>query len=339
MNTFGTLFRLTTFGESHGPAIGGVIDGAPAGFALSVEEVQRALDRRRPGSSPHVSARAEKDRVQFLSGIFEGRTLGTPIGFIIPNTDARSSDYDDLRTLYRPNHADYAYDAKYGLRDWRGGGRASARETACRVVGGAVARQYLADAGVEVAARISRVGKVCRVSASDPLEPLLEEVETARRELDSVGGEVTCVCRGLPSGLGEPVAGKLDAMLASALLSIPGAKGFEIGGGFSLASRRGSEVADIFIKNQEGIRTATNHSGGVQGGISTGMPLEVRVAFKPTPTIPRELPTVDCEGRAALLKARGRHDPCIALRAVPVVEAMVCMTLLDALLLHRSSRW
>lgn len=339
MNTFGTLFRLTTFGESHGPAIGGIIDGVPAGMEISVDDVQRELDRRRPGRSTLTSARQESDRVQFLSGIYEGRALGTPIGFIIPNKDARSSDYESMRHIYRPSHADFAYDAKYGLRDWRGGGRASARETACRVVGGAVARQYLLAAGVEVSAFISRIGNAARQSPSEPLDQLLAEVEAARREQDSVGGEVTCTCTGVPAGLGEPVAGKLHAMLAASLMSIPGAKGVELGDGFAMSARRGSEAVDIYIGTPRGIRTATNHSGGIQGGISTGMPITLRIAFKPTPTIARPLMTVDDAGRPATLEARGRHDPCIALRAVPVVEAMACMTLLDAMLMHRAARW
>ncbi len=339
MNTFGTLFRLTTFGESHGPAMGGIIDGVPAGMEISLHNVQSELDRRRPGNSALTSARQESDIVQFLSGIYQGRTLGTPIGFIIPNNDARSSDYEPMRHIYRPSHADFTYDAKYGLRDWRGGGRASARETACRVVGGAVARQYLCVAGIEVTAFISRIGSASRQSASDPIEPLLAQVEEVRREQDSVGGEVTCTCTGVPAGIGEPVAGKLHAMLAAAMTSIPGVKGVEFGDGFALSSRRGSETVDIYVGTPGGIRTLTNHSGGIQGGISTGMPIDMRIAFKPTPTIARKLMTVDDAGRPASLESHGRHDPCIAMRAVHVVEAMACMTLLDAILLHRAARW
>jgi len=333
MNTFGTIFRLTAFGESHGPAIGGIIDGAPAGLRLDEAAVQRELDARRPGNSPLASQRRESDKVTFLSGLLDGVTLGTPIGFVIPNTDARSSDYEAMRRLYRPNHADFTYDARYGVRDWRGGGRASARETACRVVAGAVARQYLATQGIEVKARLARVGE-----AVTP-EAMADEIKKAREEADSVGGLVECIVKGMPAGVGEPLFDKLQATLGAAMMSIPGAKAFEVGDGTALSACRGSQVLDIFTSDACGrIVTTTNHSGGLQGGITTGMPVVMRVTFKPTPTIPRDLPTVDDHGRSATLNAHGRHDPCIALRAVPVVEAMACITMLDAMLLRRVSR-
>ncbi len=334
MNTFGRIYRLTTFGESHGPAIGGIIDGVPPGFRLNTDEVQAELDRRRPGASPLTSQRRESDKVQLLSGIFEGRTLGTPIGFVIPNTDARSADYEAMRNLYRPCHADFTYERRYGLRDYRGGGRASARETACRVVGGAVARQLLAAEGIHVSGFISRIGKAVRSSADEDFAPLEHEVEAARAAGDSVGGIVNCTITGVPSGIGAPLFAKLHSELAAAMMSIPGAKGFDYGTGMQAAECRGSELLDLFSSDwQGGIELSSNHSGGIQGGISNGQPIELRVAFKPTPTLLRDIPTVDRDGRPATLHARGRHDPCIALRALPVVEAMACMTILDQLLL------
>lgn len=338
MNTFGHIFRLTTFGESHGPAIGGIIDGVPAGLPLDMHLIQQELDLRRPGDGQLTSQRREADRVQILSGLFEGKTLGSPIGFIIPNTDARSSDYDDMRDKYRPNHADFTYTVKYGVRDYRGGGRASARETACRVVGGAVALQLIATKGIAIEAYVSRIGKVCRESAADNFTPLLAEVAAARKEGDSVGGIVTCTISHMPVGLGAPLFAKLQADLGSAMLSIPGVKGFEYGDGFQAASSRGTEQIDLFHNAGANILTHTNHSGGIQGGISNGMPIVMRVAFKPTPTLLRELPTLDLRGEPAILKARGRHDPCIAIRGCAVVKAMAAMTVADHLLLARTSR-
>lgn len=331
MNSFGHILTLTTFGESHGPAIGGVLCGMPAGLEVSPELIQAELDRRRPGASAYVSRRSEPDRVQILSGIFEGKTLGTPIGFIIPNQDARPADYESLRHIYRPGHADSTYDAKYGLRDFRGGGRASARETACRVVGGALAKQLLATSGITVSAWVSRIGRVSRNSPDEDFAPLLAEVDQARGEADSVGGMVTCRVTGMPAGLGEPVFGKLQAMLAQAMLSIPGAKGFDYGLPMeATAASRGSEYLDLTPES--------NNAGGIQGGISNGRDLLMRVAFRPTATLPRELPTTDDQGRPARVKVTGRHDPCIALRAAPVVESMAALTLADALLLSRLSR-
>lgn len=329
MNTFGTLFRLTDFGESHGAAIGGVVDGMPAGFGIDLEEVQRQLDRRKPGQSAVTTARKESDTVQFLSGIMEGRSLGTPIGFIIKNSDQHSSDYENLRHAFRPNHADYTYKAKYGIRDHRGGGRASARETAVRVVGGALARQVLESKGITMEARAISVGH-----ADNPAD-FEAEILRARQNRDSVGGVIECTVKGVPAGLGEPVFGKLQSMLASAMMSINAAKGFEYGDGFAAARSYGSEQTDNFYNTPEGaVATRTNHSGGIQGGISNGMDIVFRVAFKPVATLPRPLETADDSGNDIILEVHGRHDPCVIPRAIPVVEAMTAMTILDAYLMH-----
>lgn len=353
MNSFGHTLRLTTFGESHGPAIGGVLDGMPAGLRVDPGLVQQALDRRRPGGGALGSARREPDRVQILSGIYDGLTLGTPIGFVIPNTDTRSADYERLRHLYRPNHADFTYQAKYGVRDHRGGGRASARETACRVVAGALAEQALAIHGITLCAYASAIGGVeCECGRPDPSQVyasdvrcpdpraaalMRERIQAARSAGDTVGGTVSCVVRGVPPGLGEPLFGKLQASLAAAMMSIPAAKGFEYGLGFASASALGSETADIFLPG-EPVRTLANHSGGIQGGISNGGEITFRVAFKPAPTLMRPVPTIDDSGRPATLEMTGRHDPCVVPRAVPVVGAMACLVLLDAMLMHRTDR-
>ena len=357
MNTFGQIYRLTSFGESHGPAIGGVIDGMPAGVTIDLDAVQHELDRRRPGQSDIVTARRESDRVEILSGVFEGHTLGTPIGFIIRNSDSRSDDYENMRHVYRPSHADYTYDIKYGLRDHRGGGRSSARETVARVVGGAFARQALAGLGVSIHAYTSAVGTVTLDVPLDHLDLSLTEsnavrcpdpataaemerlIKAVKAEGDTVGGIVTCVIDGVPAGLGGPVFGKLHARLAEAMMSINAAKGFDYGMGFDGAAMRGSEVNDIFEPTDDGrITTRTNHSGGIQGGISNGARITMRVAFKPVATLLREIETVDDEGRKTVLKMRGRHDPCVVPRAVPIVEAMAAMTIVDAVLLSRTVR-
>ncbi len=357
MNTFGQIYRLTSFGESHGPAIGGVIDGMPAGVTINLDAVQHELDRRRPGQSDIVTARRESDRVEILSGVYEGRTLGTPIGFIVRNSDSHSDDYENLRHVYRPSHADYTYDIKYGLRDHRGGGRSSARETVARVVGGAFARQALAGLGVSIQAYTSAVGAVTLDVPADRLDLNMTEsnavrcpdpataaemerlIKAVKAEGDTVGGIVTCVIDGVPAGLGEPVFGKLHARLAEAMMSINAAKGFDYGMGFDGAAMRGSEVNDIFEPTDDGrITTRTNHSGGIQGGISNGARITMRVAFKPVATLLREIETVDDEGRKTVLKMRGRHDPCVVPRAVPIVEAMAAMTILDAVLLSRTAR-
>lgn len=355
MNSFGTIFRLTTFGESHGPAIGGVIDGMPAGIELDLDEVQKQLDRRKPGQSAIVTARKESDRVKFLSGIFEGKTTGTPIGFVIENSDQHSNDYENMRHCFRPSHADYTYTMKYGVRDHRGGGRSSARETASRVVGGALARQVLAARGIIVTAYTSQVGSIALegdyrslnletaesnivrcpdASVAEKMETLIREVKAAG---DTIGGVVSCVIKGMPVGLGEPVFDKLQARLASAMMSINAAKGFDYGMGFAGVTMRGSETIDEFYTTADGaIRTRTNRSGGIQGGISNGEDIYFRVAFKPVATLLREVETVTDNGEETMLMARGRHDPCVVARAVPVVEAMAAMVVLDALMLDKA---
>lgn len=353
-NTIGNILTLTTFGESHGPAIGGVIDGVPAGVAIDVDEVQRFVDRRRPGQSAMTTSRSEDDKVEFLSGIFEGVTLGTPIGFIIRNKDHHSADYSEIKECYRPSHADYTFDAKFGLRDYRGGGRSSARETAARVVGGAIALQVLGRMGVSVTAYTSQIGPVClgdkdfdlsqidnnAVRCPDAEAAALMEAEVlkARSEGDSLGGVVTCVVNGVPAGVGEPVFGKLHAQLGAAMLGINAAKGFEYGDGFAFAGSRGSEVMDRFACVDGKVTTLDNHSGGIQGGISNGAPIVFRVAFKPVATLMRDIDTIDRQGRPMTLHPHGRHDPCVVPRAVPIVEAMAAMVILDNMLLARTSR-
>ena len=354
MNTFGTTFRLTSFGESHGPAIGGVIDGCPSGIELDFAQIQQELNRRRPGQSRLTTPRKENDEVQFLSGIYEGKTTGTPIGFVVWNTNQHSSDYDNMRRVYRPSHADYTYQTKYGIRDPRGGGRSSARETIARCVAGAIARQILQKLGITIWAYTSQVGEIAvekPYTAYEPsqvdnslvrcpdaeVSPCMEAlVAEVKGQGDTVGGVITGVIQGVPVGLGEPVFGKLHAALGAAMLSINAVKGFEYGDGFEMARHRGTEVNDIFYNDGGRIRTRTNHSGGIQGGISNGADIVFRVAFKPVATLLREQPTVDMEGNETVLKARGRHDACVLPRAVPIVESMAAMTILDYWLLRRS---
>ncbi|MGC9151222.1 MAG: chorismate synthase [Microbacter sp.] len=354
-NTFGTVFRLTSFGESHGVAIGGVIDGCPAGIELDFDFVQHELDRRRPGQSDLVTPRKELDRVEFLSGTFEGKTTGTSIGFIIRNADQHSSDYENLRQTYRPSHADFTYQTKYGIRDHRGGGRSSARETAIRIVGGAIAKLALQKLGVSVTAFTSQVGHV-RLTESyqaydfsliesnpvrcpDPtvageMEALIRDV---RKTGDTIGGIVTCVAQGVPAGWGEPIYQKLHAALGSAMLSINAVKGFDYGSGFDGVRLRGSESNDRFVVRNGQTTTLTNHSGGIQGGISNGQDIYFRVLFKPVATILQQQATVTMEGEETTITARGRHDPCVLPRAVPIVEAMAAMTLFDFYLLSKTS--
>lgn len=353
MNTFGNIFRLTSFGESHGVAVGGVIDGCPAGFELDFQEIQRELDRRKPGQSRITTPRKEDDEVQFLSGIYEGKTTGTPIGFVVWNKNQHSSDYDNMKQVYRPSHADYAYQMKYGIRDPRGGGRSSARETISRCVAGAVAKQILAKEGIEVKAYTSQVGAI-RLEGSyadydldraednpvrcpDPQKAreMEELIAKVKAEGDTIGGVITGVIKGVPVGLGEPVFGKLHAALGDAMLSINAAKGFEYGDGFDAALYRGSERNDRFFNDNGKINVRTNHSGGIQGGISNGQDIYFRVAFKSVATLLMEQETVDTDGNDAVLKAKGRHDPCVLPRAVPIVEAMAAMTILDYWLLNR----
>ena len=373
MNTFGNLFRLTTFGESHGNAVGGVVDGCPAGIALDLDVIQAELDRRRPGQSRLTTARKEGDRVEILSGVFEGKTTGCPIGFIVRNENQHSSDYDNLRDVFRPSHADYTYYIKYGVRDHRGGGRSSARETISRVVGGAIAKLCLRQVGVDVKAWTQQVGNIaCErdwtrldlsqieqndVRCPDPavarqMEDLILEV---KGEGDTIGGIIAGVITGCPVGLGEPVFGKLHAQLGAAMLSINAVKGFEYGDGFAMAEKRGSEVNDCPVLTSgngdaplsaghssepapsrlEGVRWGQNHSGGIQGGISNGMPIPFRVAFKPVATLLRPQETIDVHGNPVTIHPRGRHDPCVLPRAVPIVEAMAAMVVMDAYLEKR----
>ena len=352
MNTFGEIFRLTSFGESHGPAIGGVIDGMPAGISIDLGVVQRELDRRRPGQSALTTPRKESDRVEILSGLFEGKTTGTPIGFIIRNENQHSADYDNLCDVFRPSHADYTYYNKYGIRDHRGGGRASARETAARCVAGAFAKIALQTQGISVKAYTSQVGGIAlpgtykdydlnaiesnavRCPDAATAEKMADLIKSVKAEGDTIGGIITGVIMGVPVGLGEPAFGKLHAALGAAMLSINAAKGFDYGSGFEGVAQRGSEQNDQFVADGEGhVHTLTNNSGGIQGGISNGEDIYFRVAFKPVATLLREQATIDKEGHAATVKARGRHDACVLPRAVPVVESMAAMTLLDYLLL------
>jgi chorismate synthase len=332
MNTIGKILTLTTFGESHGPAMGGVLDGMPAGVDIDLDKLQCFVDRRRTGQTPGSSMRDEKDRVEVLSGIWEGKTLGTPIGFLVRNTDARSGDYEDIARCYRPNHADYTWEAKYGVRDPRGGGRASARETVARVVAGAIAIQALEQLGITVSAQVVQVADT-RVE-----EEFVDIIVQAAREGDTLGGIISCVVKGVPAGLGEPVFGKLHAQLAAAMMSIPSVHGFEYGDGFKMATKRGSEVMDVFEKRDDGsVGTQTNHSGGIQGGISNGEDITMRIAFKPVPTLMREMPSIDKDGNSETLQPRGRHDACVLQRAVPIVEAMAALIILDNYLIKKTN--
>lgn len=340
-NSFGEVFRLTTFGESHGPAIGGVIDGMPAGIVIDEDFVQAEADRRRPGTSQLVTARNEADRVRFLSGIFEGKSTGAPIGFVIENTSQHSQDYDEMRHTFRPGHADYTYTIKYGVRDHRGGGRSSARETAVRVVAGALAKLALRTVGIEVRAYASAIGSARRDDFGPLTEAMEKEILAAKAAGDSVGGIVTCVVTGCPVGLGEPLYGKLQGRLAMAMMTINAAHGFDYGMGFDGCTRRGSEMMDNWRNNpadKRGISARANHSGGIQGGISNGEDIVMRVAFKPVATLMQDVETVTDELQNTVLHARGRHDPCVVPRAVPVVEAMAAITILDAWLLNKTTR-
>jgi chorismate synthase len=354
MNTFGTIFRLTSFGESHGAAVGGVIDGCPPGLELDMEFIQSELDRRRPGQSAITTPREEADRVEFLSGVFQNRTTGAPVGFIVRNGNQHSSDYDNIREAFRPSHADFTYHEKYGVRDYRGGGRSSARETVSRVVAGAVAKLCLRRPGINITAYTSQVGDIALendyrrydlsrtedspVRCPDPCtaERMIRFIREVSSQGDTIGGVVTCVIKGAPAGLGEPVFGKLHAMLGSAMLSINAVKGFEYGSGFNVAAR-GSEANDVFFSDSGRVNTRTNRSGGIQAGISNGQDIYFRVAFKPVSTILREQETVDIHGNDTVIKAGGRHDPCVLPRAVPIVEAMTAITLLDAFLLSNAT--
>ncbi|RYY33133.1 MAG: chorismate synthase [Sphingobacteriaceae bacterium] len=358
-NTFGQVFKITTFGESHGEAIGVIVDGCPAQLPVDLEYIQGELDKRKPGQSKITTQRKESDTVKILSGVFEGKTTGTPIAMIIPNEDQRSKDYGHNVDVFRPSHADYTYFSKYGIRDHRGGGRSSARETAARVAAGALAKLFLKANGIDVIAHVSSVGKINAPNAdiqnaeefiaqreqnivrcADPAtaEEMIEFIDGVRKDGDTVGGKVSCYVTNCPVGLGEPVFDKLHADLGKAMLSINAVHGFEFGSGFSGSEMRGSEHNDVFRKNGDKVETITNFSGGIQGGISNGMPIEFRVAFKPVATIMHNQQTVNSSGEASEISGKGRHDPCVVPRAVPIVEAMAALVLADHLLRNRAAK-
>lgn len=359
-NTFGKLFRISTFGESHGAAIGVILDGCPAQLPIDLDFIQSELDKRRPGQSKITTQRKESDTVQILSGIFEGKSTGTPIAMLIPNEDQRSKDYSHNTDVYRPSHADYTYDAKYGIRDHRGGGRSSARETAARVAAGAIAKLLLKQHGIEIFAHVSAVGKINApnvessltvdqlleireeniVRCADPAtaREMIECIDAIRKDGDTIGGKVSCIIRNCPVGLGEPVFDKLHADLGKAMLSINAVHGFEYGSGFSGSEMKGSEHNDIFLSGNKAPKTLTNFSGGIQGGISNGMEINFTVAFKPVATIMHNQQTINAAGEAAEIKGKGRHDPCVVPRAVVIVEAMAALVLADQLLRNKSSQ-
>ena len=348
-NSFGNIFRLTTFGESHGKAIGGIIDGCPAGYKIDLDHISYEMQRRKPGQSKIVTQRKEDDSVEFLSGIFEGKTTGTPIGFLIKNKDQKSKDYDHLKDSFRPSHADFVYEKKYGFRDYRGGGRSSARETACRVVAGAIAKQILEN--IDIYAYTSSIGTISieddyivdnQKSIEDSIvrcpdisisEKMINEIKNARKNGDTLGGIVKCIIKNVPIGLGEPVFNKLHSELGRAMLSINAVKGFEYGSGFNGTKMIGSEHNDI-IKTDE--TTLSNYSGGIQGGISNGMDIYFNVAFKPVATVMKDQQTIDSKGKESVIKGKGRHDPCVVPRAIPIVEAMAAMVILDYYLINKT---
>jgi chorismate synthase len=356
-NSFGLIFRVTTFGESHGEMIGVVIDGCPAGVEIDLEKIQIDLDRRKPGQSKITTQRKESDTVKIVAGVFEGKSTGVPIAAIILNEDQRSKDYSHIAEQYRPSHADFTYDQKYGHRDHRGGGRSSARETAARVIAGGVAKQILAKYGVKIQAYVSKVGTIALDESKDAIDfqeseknmvrcpnakvaaKMIALIETVKASGDTIGGVISARITGCPVGLGEPVFDKLHADLGKAMLSINAVKGFEYGSGFSGVELRGSEHNDLFEKDGEQVITTTNHSGGIQGGISNGMSIEFKVAFKPVATLMKPQKSLDKQGAEVQVEGKGRHDPCVVPRAVPIVEAMAAITLADHFLRHRSSRW
>ena len=358
-NSFGTLFKLTSFGESHGPAIGGVLDGCPAGLEIDFPFIQSELDRRKPGQSHITTQRKESDTVEFLSGIFEGKTTGTPIGFVIKNEDQKSKDYAHLKDTFRPSHADFTYEYKYGLRDYRGGGRSSARETACRIVAGAIAKLLLRQQNITINAFVKQVGEIKLAQNFDSLDlsktessivrcpdekvagKMITYIEEIKKQGDSIGRVIQCVVQNAPIGLGEPVFDKLHAVLGHAMLSINAVKGFEIGSGFDSVHYKGSQLNDVFVPSddhEKKIITSTNNSGGVQGGISNGMPVYFNVAFKPVATLIQEQSSVNKQGEEVIIQGKGRHDPCVLPRAVPIVESMAALVMADFLLLARCNR-
>ncbi len=352
-NTFGEVFRVTTFGESHGPGIGLIIDGCPAGVDLDLTFIQNELDRRKPGQSKIVTQRKEDESFVIQSGVFEGKTTGTPISIFIPNTDQKSKDYSHISNIFRPSHADFTYQAKYGVRDFAGGGRSSARETAARVAAGSIAKMILRNLGVKINAFVSQVGHV-RLDESEPLDltqteenmvrcphpqtaqKMIDLILDVKKSGDTIGGMVSCIIEGCPVGLGAPVFDKLHADLGKAMLSINAVKGFEYGSGFKCITMLGSEHNDVFVNQDGNIKTKTNHSGGIQGGISNGMPINFNVAFKPVATIVQGQNTVDIMGKDALAEGKGRHDPCVVPRAVPIVEAMAALVVVDHFLRNKT---
>lgn len=356
MNTFGHIFRLTSFGESHGKAVGGIIDGCPAGLTIDLNFIQHELDRRKPGQSKITTQRKEDDTVEFISGVFEGKTQGTPIAFVVWNKDQHSNDYNDIKDIFRPSHADYTYTTKYGSRDYRGGGRSSARETIARVVAGAVAKQLLKQQGISVQAFVKSVGEVSvsksykeldltqtdsnivRCPDAEVAAAMITKIEAVKKDCDTIGGIVQAVITGVPVGLGEPVFNKLHADLGAAMLGINAVKGFEYGSGFEGTKLIGSEHNDLFESTSNGVRTVTNHSGGIQGGISNGEDIYFNVAFKPVATLLKEQQTINKEGKNTTVNPKGRHDPCVLPRAVPIVEAMAAMVMVDHYLLNKLSK-
>lgn len=355
-NTFGHIFKLITFGESHGLAIGGIIDGCPSNIELDLDKIQSELDRRKPGQSSIVTQRKESDTVKFLSGVFEGKTTGTPIGFVIENENQKSKDYSHIEDKFRPSHADFTYQEKYGIRDYRGGGRSSARETACRVVAGAIAKQILSQLNIEINAYTSSVGNVSlnksyleldlnqtesndvRCPDSETAQQMIDLIKSIRKEGDTIGGTVSCVIKNTPIGLGNPVFNKLHADLGKAILSINAVKGFEYGSGFDGTKMKGSEHNDIMSKQSDIITFSSNHSGGIQGGISNGEVIYFNVAFKPVATIMQSQETISKDGENVNIDGKGRHDPCVVPRAIPIVEAMAALVILDHYLIHKTTR-
>ena len=354
-NTFGNLFKLTSFGESHGSMIGGIIEGCPAGLEINKGLIQKDLDRRKPGQSKVTSPRKEDDKVQLLSGIFEGKSTGTPIGFLIPNLNSKSQDYSNIKDVFRPSHADYTYEEKYGLRDYRGGGRSSARETACRVVAGSIAKQLLNNYGIKISAYVSSIGNIfadeknmdlnkdydsniVRCPDNDASEKMINLITDLKSKGNTVGGQIKCIINGVKPGLGQPVFDKLHADLGKAMLSINAVKGFEYGSGFSGSKMTGSVHNDEFIVENGNVSTKTNNSGGIQGGISNGEEIYFKVAFKPVATIMSKQNSIDKEKNNVELSVKGRHDPCVVPRAVPIVESMAAIVLADHLLRNRTSK-
>lgn len=355
-NSFGRLFRITTFGESHGKALGAIVEGCPAGLELDEEKIRLEMQRRKPGQSKITTQRKEEDEIQILSGVFEGKTTGTPIGIVIQNSDQKSKDYSHIADKFRPSHADYTYFEKYGIRDYRGGGRSSARETAARVAGGAIAKQFLATKGIQIQAYVSQVGElsveksytelnldlaeenIVRCPDPEMADRMIALIDQVRLDRDTIGGVVTCVIRNTPPGLGEPVFDRLHAELGKAMLSINAVKGFEYGSGFEGVKMRGSEHNDTFVKEGEEIHTKTNHSGGIQGGISNGENIYFRVAFKPVATIMQDQESLNEAGETVTVSGKGRHDPCVVPRAVPIVEAMAALVISDFLLIAKTNK-